>query len=1128
MLFFMTACKPVTTVRGILLKGYSLNESVISVSHSQIASGSSASITLTMNTKGGVKFISNKPSVSFSLTGGTSAGTLSAVINNGNGTYTATFLAITAGTPLTIKAFIDGSEVQTVSPSIQVTSGSYSLSNSLLSTAAGSVASASAVTVTLSVRDASNNPLSTGGLSVVFSHTGGTSSGVFGAVSDHHDGTYSAQFTGVTAGTATSIHATIAGGSVSSTSPTVTVTYGSAVKLEFSQEPTDANSGVSLSPAVTVSVKDINDNIVTGYSSNVVMGIELGFNPGGSTLSGSLTQVPVNGVATFPDLSLNYYENGYKLSATSGALSEASSLFDILPVALTHDWSFTSSTESQYEFSDPSVMEFINGSVSLKALTDRIEVDDEDTGTMTVGVRKGVEYGLLADGVTQGLKLGDDGICHGATSNCANVEAGDIYELNASWTPHYADILAYWQFDSTGTISNSDVVTAKIGPNGTAKNLNGTGMSYQEGKVKNAIQLDGTDDYVQVNLNSPETNYTYVVWFKTVAHNTALSSVRQPTQGGSNDRNFYISGREVCHRIYSEETICSTGNYYSDGNWHQAVVVVELGVGQRLYVDAKLVASGTRDFSHFTWDDSLDIGYNGNYTDGQLDEIALWNKVLTQDEIATIYSHQSVKFSGVYTSRIMDAGSNFSWDTFHWIPTLPFQKELPDANCSLGPTCIHQNSETSADYSMLVGSNGSINDDDLMDGIIGLWHLDEISGATAIKDFSGQGNDGTPFNLTSGVLGRLNKAASFNGTNGHIYLGAPASLTAVMPELSISVWYKKTTGDVYGQFIGRSFTTWELQYHGANRPNFYINSEEHIAYSTALPQDGEWHHLVVTFNDSLNTVSFYLDGAWKEDITTAESIPVSSNGVEIGKRYGSGEYFNGQMDEIGVWSRTLHASEIKQLYQRGASRLKYQVRTCASVDPTCAAAVWKGPDGSAHSYFSEINNNTTALDGSGFVKPSLPVMLFTDFTSPPGSNQYIQYRTIFESDIAQASLQPQLKSTSVGPVLYDANSPEIYGKNGIAFSELDDFTELLGAGGCSSGISYNLSLDKATWKYWDGDSWETAASLPNDSNDAVDVLSHVSSFNSEVGKGPVYVKAFLHSTGRSKCVLDNIHIGGQR
>ena len=204
----------------------SVSHSVVSVGASTVASGSTTTVTLTAKDAAGNSLTSGGLSVAFSSSGGTSTDTIGAVTDNHNGTYTATLTALTAGTATTVGATISGNAVTSTLPTVTVTAGSYSLSQSAISVSSGAVASGSTVTVTLQAEDADGNNLTSGGLSIAFNHSGGTSSGNFSSVTDNGNGTYTATFTGVTSGTATSITATIGGAAVTSTSPTVIVTTG--------------------------------------------------------------------------------------------------------------------------------------------------------------------------------------------------------------------------------------------------------------------------------------------------------------------------------------------------------------------------------------------------------------------------------------------------------------------------------------------------------------------------------------------------------------------------------------------------------------------------------------------------------------------------------------------------------------------------------------------------------------------------------------------------------------------------------------------------------------------------------------------------------------------------------------
>src|SRR5262249_60348178 len=86
------------------------------------------------------------------------------------------------------------------------------------------------------------------------------------------------------------------GGLPGATSSAFTITAAAANHLAFGQQPTNTAAGASLSPAVTVQVLDAFNNLVTTDASSVT--VALGSNPGGGTLSGTLTVAAVGGVGT--------------------------------------------------------------------------------------------------------------------------------------------------------------------------------------------------------------------------------------------------------------------------------------------------------------------------------------------------------------------------------------------------------------------------------------------------------------------------------------------------------------------------------------------------------------------------------------------------------------------------------------------------------------------------------------------------------------------------------------------------------------------------------------------------------------------------------------------------------------
>jgi hypothetical protein len=176
------------------------------------------------------------------------------------------------------------------------------------------------------VQDAQGNPVAQAGVAVTAAlNSGGGSLG--GTTVVNTGGTGSATFTDLAitgpTGAYTIKFSAPAVTSTAVTSTTIAIGAGVATKLEFTHEPSNVTAGAHISPAVQVTIEDGSGNVVSSATDPVT--IAIGTNPGGGTLSGTLTVAAAGGVATFSDLSINKAGNGYTLAATSGSLSPATS-----------------------------------------------------------------------------------------------------------------------------------------------------------------------------------------------------------------------------------------------------------------------------------------------------------------------------------------------------------------------------------------------------------------------------------------------------------------------------------------------------------------------------------------------------------------------------------------------------------------------------------------------------------------------------------------------------------------------------------------------------------------------------------------------------------------------------------
>ena len=165
---------------------------------------------------------------------------------------------------------------------------SYSLSHSSITLSSSSILKAGTSTATLHIKDANGNYLSTSGLPVVFSLTGGgTSSGTFGLTTDHGDGTYSATFTGTAVGSAKSVTATISSSAISSTLPSITVSAGTASVAHSTVVISRSQVAAGATATVYLQARDANgDSLTTGGLTNITF-----FLTGSGTSSGAFGTV---------------------------------------------------------------------------------------------------------------------------------------------------------------------------------------------------------------------------------------------------------------------------------------------------------------------------------------------------------------------------------------------------------------------------------------------------------------------------------------------------------------------------------------------------------------------------------------------------------------------------------------------------------------------------------------------------------------------------------------------------------------------------------------------------------------------------------------------------------------------
>jgi len=125
--------------------------------------------------------------------------------------------------------------------------------------------------------------------------------------------------------------AATSGSTLMGTSSSFDIAVGAPAVLAFTVQPSNAVAGAGIAPSMQVTIRDAAGNQTASTAS---VKLDIDNNPGTGSLGGPASVAAVAGVATFTGISINRAGTGYTLVATSGALTQATSVaFNIAPGA---------------------------------------------------------------------------------------------------------------------------------------------------------------------------------------------------------------------------------------------------------------------------------------------------------------------------------------------------------------------------------------------------------------------------------------------------------------------------------------------------------------------------------------------------------------------------------------------------------------------------------------------------------------------------------------------------------------------------------------------------------------------------------------------------------------------------
>jgi len=220
----------------------------------------------------------------------------------------------------------------------------------------------------------------------------------------------------------------------------------------------------------------------------------------------------------------------------------------------------------------------------------------------------------------------------------------------------------------------------------------------------------------------------------------------------------------------------------------------------------------------------------------------------------------------------------------------------------------------------------------LLTNLVSYWKLDETSGTRVDSHGS---NNLTDNNTVLSATGVISNGADFEDTNSEYLNITDASQTGLdlTGNRSFSLWVKPETTPSSGNGMAM-FYKWggsQAQYgfiyadvSGTKRLRFLgyntcggsnINHDWTHTLSTSV-----FTHLVLTYTQSNSDAELWINGVSQGIVDAGFTGGQNCTGAFSISSLGSGIqwYWDGVIDEVGVWSKVLSSGEIGELYNAGA------------------------------------------------------------------------------------------------------------------------------------------------------------------------------------------------------------------
>ena len=509
-------------------------------------------------------------------------------------------------------------------------------------------------------------------------------------------------------------------------------------------------------------------------------------------------------------------------------------------------------------------------------------------------------------------------------------------------------LVGHWTFD--GADMAGTAVYDKSGNGNRGILTNSPGLI--EGRIGQAINFDGaTDAYLSAGTGASVADLgpmTLSVWMKPRSEGKASGGVVAWKSGGGANAGWRFDFDSGASRVnalrwrvdYTTDlTREINDNQITLNTWQHVLLTWDgstTAANVHIYIDGvEATYLTTTDATGSRTSDSAsdlkigrgDLGGAPQNFDGLIDDVRMYNRVLSADEIKRLY-----KMGGTLT--------------------------------------VNQTTKTEA----------------LTRGLVGHWTFDggDMAGVVAY-DRSGNNDRGILTSSPVRVEGKIGQALQFDGTNANVQIADPASGVldfASTSDFSVSGWFKRAAPSTQRSLVSKKAsgsTGYDVSSAGSAGSNKVIaavsdgTNTATLTGSTNLSTLNVWNHFVFVWaKNSSGQAILYVNGV--DDNAALTGAAVASVGdvsnaqiLRIGDTStGSSSKFLGLLDDIRVYNRALSADEVKRLYKMGGTlTINKTVTNSSLINGLVGHWTFDGADMARTAAFDKSGNGNRGILANG-------------------------------------------------------------------------------------------------------------------------------------------------------------------